>query len=139
MLQGLQEVANFILNTCLGLWLVNSSASGHRYLTHFALCSSAGTISKRLVNFGGQSPSNQKIPLIPQLIDITQRRTKESPLAEHFNGKGHTLVNIYSHDSCLHKIQESRWIRTLGTSHPFKMNLRVDSLRNLHEDYLWTA
>ena len=69
-------------------------------------------------------------------FDITQRRTEESPVAEHFNGKGHTLADmtvvaidqLYSHDSCLCKIWESRWIRTLRTSQPFRMNLRVDSL-----------
>ena len=78
--------------------------------------------------------------------DIKQRRTEKSPVAEHFNGEGHTLVDmtvvaidqLYSHDSCLRKIRESRWIRTLGTSHPFGMNLRVDSLWNLFEDHLWT-
>ena len=79
-------------------------------------------------------------------FDITQRRTEESPVAEHFNGEGHTLANLtvmaidqlHSHDSCLSKIRESRWIRTLGTSHPFGMNLRVDSLWNLCDDYLLT-
>ena len=78
--------------------------------------------------------------------DITQRRTEESLVAEHFNGEGHTFADmtvkaidqLYSHDSCLPKIRESRWIRTLGTLHPFEMNLRVDSLRNLRDDYLWT-
>ena len=79
-------------------------------------------------------------------FDIRQRRTKESPVAEHFNGAGHTLADLtvvvidqlYSHDACLCKIQESRWIRTLGTSHPFGMNLRVDSLWNLLDNYLRT-
>ena len=69
-------------------------------------------------------------------FDIRQRRTEESPVAEHFNGAGHTLVDLtvveidqlYSHNACLCKIWESRWITTLGTSHPFGMNLRVDSL-----------
>ena len=42
-------------------------------------------------------------------FDIAHRRTKESPVAEHFKGEGHTLldmtvvviVQIYSHDPCL--------------------------------------
>ena len=70
----------------------------------------------------------------PPLPDV--KRTEESPVAEHFNGAGHTLVDLtvvaidqlYSHDPCLCKIRESRWIRTLGTANPFGMNLRVDSL-----------
>ena len=53
---------------------------------------------------------------------IMHRRTEESPVAEQFSGKGHTLVDmtivaidqIHSHDPCLRKIWESRWIRTLG-------------------------
>ena len=79
-------------------------------------------------------------------FDIKQRRTEESPVAEHFNCKGYTLADmtvmaidqLYSHDSCLRKIGESKWIRTLGTSRPFGMNLRVDSLWNLLDDHLWT-
>ena len=62
---------------------------------------------------------------------IMQRRTEEPYVAEHFHAKGHTLVNMpvvainqpYSRDSCLHKIRESKWLRTLRTSHPFGMNL----------------
>ena len=69
-------------------------------------------------------------------FNITHGKTEESPVAEHFYGEGHTLADmtvmaidkIYSHDSCLCKIQESRWIRTLGTSYPSGMNLRMDSL-----------
>ena len=67
---------------------------------------------------------------------IKQGKTEESPVAEQFNGEGHTLADvtvvaidqIYSHDSCLRKIRESRWIRTLETSYPSGMNLRLDSL-----------
>ena len=69
-------------------------------------------------------------------FDIMHRRTKESPVPEHFNGDGHTLADmtvvelnqIHNHDPCLHKIWGSRWIRTLGTSYPLEVNLRVDSL-----------
>ena len=57
---------------------------------------------------------------------IMQRRTEESLVADHFNGEAHTLADmtvvaigqLYSYHSCLPKISESRWIRTLGTSHP---------------------
>ena len=76
-------------------------------------------------------------------FNIAHRRTEESPVAEHFNGEGHALSDmtvvaidqIYSHDPCLRKIRESRWIRTLGTSYPSGMNLRVDSLWNLLDDH----
>ena len=76
-------------------------------------------------------------------FDIRQRRTEESPVAEHFNGAGNTIANLtvvaidqlYSHNACLHKIRESRWLRTLRTSHPFEMNHRVESLSNLLNDY----
>ena len=69
-------------------------------------------------------------------FNIAHRRTEESPVAEHFNGDGHPLSDttvvaideIYSQDPCLRKMQESRWIRILGTSYPSGMNLRVDSL-----------
>ena len=89
-------------------------------------------------------------PLHPRIdshrFNIVHRRTEESLVAEHFNGTGHTLADmtvmtidpLYSHDPCLRKMRESRWIRTLVTSHPFGMNLRVDSLWNLPDDYLCT-
>ena len=78
-------------------------------------------------------------------FNITHGKTEESPVAEHFNGEGHTLADmtvvainkIYSHDPCLHKIWESRWIGTLGTSYPLGMNLRVDFLWNLLNDHQW--
>ena len=49
------------------------------------------------------------------------------------------IDQLHSHDHCLSKIWERRWIRTLKTSHPFGMNLRVDSLCNLLDDHLWTT
>ena len=69
-------------------------------------------------------------------FDIVHWRTDESPVTEHFNSDAHLQADmvvmiidqIQSHDPCLQKIRESRWIRTLGTSHPLRMNLRVDSL-----------
>ena len=68
--------------------------------------------------------------------NITHRNTEESPVVLQFNGEGHTLPDmtvmaidkIYSHNSCLLNMQESRWIRTPGTSYPLGMSLRVDSL-----------
>ena len=76
---------------------------------------------------------------------IVHRRTEESPVAVHFNGEGHSqaatvvamIDQLYSHNPCLRKIRESRWIRILGTSHPSGMNLRVDSLWNLLDNHLW--
>ena len=68
--------------------------------------------------------------------DIAHKRTEDSPVETHFNHDAHSLSDmtvmvidlVSSHDPCLHKIWESRWIRTLGTSLPSRMNLRVDSL-----------
>ena len=48
-------------------------------------------------------------------FDIRQRKIEESPVADHFNDAGHTLADLtvvpidqlYSHDACLSKIQES--------------------------------
>ena len=76
-------------------------------------------------------------------FNIVHRRTEESPVTEHFNDNGHTLEDmtvavidqIHSRDPCLRKIRESRWIRTLGTSFPSGMNLRVDSLWKLLDDH----
>ena len=67
--------------------------------------------------------------------NITHGNTEESPVAKHFHGEGHTFADMkvvaisktYSHNSCLCKIWENRWIRTLGTSYPSGMNIRVDS------------
>ena len=68
--------------------------------------------------------------------DIAHKRTKESPVAEHFNGAAHlpaytrvmVIDQLWNHDPCLRKIRESRWIRTVGTTHHSGTNLRVDSL-----------
>ena len=67
---------------------------------------------------------------------IMHGKAKECPVAEDFNGEGHTLADvtvvainkIHSHDSFLRKVRERRWIRNLGTSYSLGMNLRVDSL-----------
>ena len=63
-------------------------------------------------------------------IDTTSchHRTDESPVAEHFNGNAHfqgdmvvvVIDHLWSNDSCLRIIWESRWIRTLATSLPWK-------------------
>ena len=68
--------------------------------------------------------------------NITHRRTEESPVAEHFNSGAYKESDMavmvielaLSRDACLWKIREGRWTRTLGTSSPVGMNLRVDSL-----------
>ena len=67
---------------------------------------------------------------------IMHQRTEVSPVANHFNGSRHSIADmmvivinqVRSCDPCLHKIKESRWMRTLMTSHPTGINLRVDSL-----------
>ena len=77
------------------------------------------------------------------LTSRIDRRTVESPVVEHFNSDEDTLADmtvvainqIHSHNPCLHKIGESRWIRTLGTSYPSGMNLRANSLWNLFNDH----
>ena len=59
-----------------------------------------------------------------------------SPVADHFNSGAHSESDMtvmvielsYSRDPCLRKVKEGRWIRTLETSCPSGMNLRVDSL-----------
>ena len=69
-------------------------------------------------------------------FDITHKRTDESPVAGHFNSNAHSpadmavmvIDQIRNRDPCLRKIRESRWIRTLRTSYPLGMNLRVDCL-----------
>ena len=68
--------------------------------------------------------------------DILHGRTQDSPVAAHFNNDGHVQADmtvmvideVKSCDPCLQKIWESGCIRTLGTSFPFGMNLRVNSL-----------
>ena len=68
--------------------------------------------------------------------DIAHRKTEDSPVAEHFSSGTHIEADMavmaieftQSHDACLRKIRESRWIRTLGTSSPLGLNLRVDGL-----------
>ena len=69
-------------------------------------------------------------------FDITHRRTDVSPVADHFNSGAHSESDMTvmvielssSRDPCLRKVKEGRWIRTLETSSPSGMNLRVDSL-----------
>ena len=70
------------------------------------------------------------------LFDIMHWRTDHSPMVAHFNDDSHSeaeitviiIDKVYSHDPCLSKIQENRWIRTYKTSSPLGMNLRVDNL-----------
>ena len=67
--------------------------------------------------------------------DILQGRTEVSPVATHFNIESHSQADmifmvidqVYTHDPCLRKTWESRWIRTLRTSSLLGMNLWVNS------------
>ena len=71
--------------------------------------------------------------------DISHRRTDVSHVAEHFNSSAHSVADMTvmvieispSRDPCLQKVKEGRLIRTLETSFPSGMNLRVDCLWNL--------
>ena len=91
---------------------------------HIALLLSGYLAAFMIFSFGG-TPTKSRRPLA----------VSELPVAKHFNGDGHTLADmtavamdqIHSHNQCLRKVRESRWIRTLGTWHPSGMNLRVDS------------
>ena len=85
----------------------------------------------------GETGQELHCRIITHRFDFRQRRTEESAVTEHFNGAGHTLADLtamaidqlYSHDACLHKIRESKWLRNLGTSYPFGMNLRVMTIK----------
>ena len=65
--------------------------------------------------------------------DIAHRITEKSPVVEHFSSGAHVesdksvmvIELTRSLDTFVQKIRESRWIRTLGTSPPLGMNLRV--------------
>ena len=68
--------------------------------------------------------------------NIAHQRTDESPVAKHFNHDAHSQADmvmmvidqVWSSDPFLLKTMENRWIRILWTSHPFGLNLKVDSL-----------
>ena len=68
--------------------------------------------------------------------DIAHQKTEETPMAKHFNSREYVESEItvmfsefaQSHDTCLDKLRESRWMRTLGTSSPLGMNFTVNSL-----------
>ena len=134
MSEDLQEAANFVASCKFAASCKSSE------IVYLITCRRCG---QQYVGKTGQ-PLHRRIN--SHQSDIKQSRTEESPVAEHFNSEGHTLADmtvvaidqLYSHDSCLCKIRESRWIRTLWTSHPFGINFRVDSLWNLLEDHLWT-
>ena len=71
-------------------------------------------------------------------LDIVHCRTDVHiiPVGDYFNGNVHSIVDmtvlvinqIWSHDPCLCEMRESRWIRTLESSHPMGTNPRVESL-----------
>ena len=79
------------------------------------------------------------LPFCNTFSDIAHAKMNDSLVAEHLNGEGRSLADvtvvainkICIHDPCLDKIRENRWIRTLGTSYPSGMNLRVDFLGDL--------
>ena len=64
------------------------------------------------------------------------RRTEESPVVEDFNSgtdKESDMADMaiefaQSRHTCLWKIRESRWIRTLRTWFLLRMNLKVNGL-----------
>ena len=68
--------------------------------------------------------------------NIAHWRTEDSPVEEDFTSRTHkepdmavmALELAQSRDVCARKIRESRWVRTLGTSVPLGVNLRVDGL-----------
>ena len=68
--------------------------------------------------------------------DIVLGRTEDSPVLVHFKSDAHSQANttvmaideVQSCDLCLQKIWDRRWIRILGTSFPYGMNFRVNSL-----------
>ena len=61
-------------------------------------------------------------------FDIVRERTNESTIVVYFNSEAHSQENkvimainrlhVCSQESCLQKIREHRWIRTLGTLFP---------------------
>ena len=119
-----------------------SHTTGQKFKMKFAAsCKSSNIIYLITCRRCGQQYVGETGQLLHRRINghrynIVHRRTEDSPVAEHFTGDGHTQADMFvmaidqlhSHDPCLRKIWESRWIRSLGTSHPSGMNLRVDSL-----------
>ena len=70
--------------------------------------------------------------------------TEEKPVATHFISQGHSVEDmtvmviekLWKDDPVLRKVRENKWMRTLDTSHPRGMNLRVDTFWSNHVD-LW--
>ena len=99
-------------------------------IIYFIMCRKCG------LQYVGETCQPLHLRVNGHRYDITHRRTDESPVAEHFRTGTHTESDmavmaidlVLSCDACLRKIRESRWIRTLGTSSPSGMNLRVGSL-----------
>ena len=69
-------------------------------------------------------------------FNIAYSRIDIFPVAAHFTSEGHTVADLsvmiidkcWKEDTILRKIRECRWIRTLKTSWPLGMNLRIDGL-----------
>ena len=127
--------------TCLIL-MVTDEFSSHVFKVKFrASCKSSNVIylitCRRCgLQYVGETGQPLHLRVNGHRHDITHRKTDESPVAKHFNSGIHTesdmavmaIELVRSRDACLRKIRESRWIRTLGTSSPSGMNLRVDGL-----------
>ena len=122
----------------------------HRKFLHFPMCDVEAMAFIYLIpcrRCGQQHVCKTGQPLHLRInghrFNITHGKTEESPVAEHFNGERHTFTDvtvvaidkIHSHNSCLCKIRESRWIRIMRISYPSGMNLRVDSRWDLRGDH----
>ena len=64
----------------------------------------------------------------------------DSSMVTQFNNSAHHCQEdmtvtvsdqVYSHNSCLRKIQQNTWIRTVGTASPLRINLGVNTLQSL--------
>ena len=108
---------------------INSSCKSSNVI-HFIICRRCGR------QYVGETEQQLHCRINSDRQDVAHKRTKESPVAEHFNGVAHSQVDmrtmvidqLWNHDPCVRKIRQRRWIRNLGTTHPLEVNLRVDSL-----------
>ena len=90
--------------------MVEFAASRKSYnIVYLITCRRCGT------QYVGETGQPLRHRINSHCFDVMQRRTEEFPVAEHFNGEGHTLTDLtvvaidqlYSHDTCLRKIRES--------------------------------
>ena len=88
------------------------------------------------LQYVGESSQPLHMRMNGHRYDINQGRVKESPVAAHFTGSGHSeadlsvlvIDRLWTDDTIRRKNRESRWIRALGTLWPRGMNLRSDAL-----------